>query len=45
MSRENIRCDRVNRIAGAPHVLIWGIMGFCAIAATVYDISQWVMSW
>jgi hypothetical protein len=45
MSQENSHCDRVSRIAEAPHVLVWGVLGVCVAAATFYDVSHWMTGW
>jgi hypothetical protein len=45
MSQNHNNCDRVSRIAEAPHVLVWGVLGVCVVAATFYDVSRWVTGW
>jgi len=45
MNQDHSNCDRVSRIAEAPHVLVWGVLGVCVVAATFYDVSRWVTGW
>ena len=38
-------CERVSRIAGGAHSVVWGLLGICVAAATFYDISRWLTDW
>jgi hypothetical protein len=43
MSRAD--CERVSRIAGGAHSLVWPLFIAVVAVATVYDVTQWVTGW
>lgn len=43
MSRAD--CERVSRIAGSAHSLVWALFIAVVAVATVYDVTQWVTGW
>lgn len=34
-----------NRVTGFAGIVVCGVLGLCAAAATAYDVSQWVAHW
>jgi len=43
MSRAD--CERVSRIAGGAHSLVWAMFFAVVAVATVYDVTHWVTGW
>ena len=43
MSRAD--CERVSRIAGGAHSLVWASFFAVVAIATVYDVTHWVTGW
>ncbi len=38
-------CDRVSRVAGGAHTLVWAVFFVCVAAATLYDVTHWITGW
>lgn len=43
MSRAD--CERVSRIAGGAHSLVWAMFIAVVAVATAYDVTHWVIGW
>lgn len=38
-------CERVSRIAGSAHSLVWALFIGVVVVATAYDVAHWVTGW